>query len=324
MSHSSSVAVARSRGLSQVIAPLIAASALLVAVCASFGVLPHGPRGSTILPLVVVIILAFSTVATHLLDQARGRRADWTHTWQRLRELLIDWGPLIGALIVYDNYHDLTARFAPTTLDGVLGALDRRVFGVMPSVWLTRFYHPLVTELMTVCYASLFLVPLFLLTRLSIRNDRARFREVAVSLLLTYSIGLIGYLTIPAIGPRYAFDTSFTEPLVGIWLTVPAAHMWRSLQAIDRDCFPSLHVALSAVSLVYLWRYRAWAGGRVIVAVSAPIIVGLWISTLYLRYHYGVDVLAGFALAGVVTWVAPRLSNPAAEVSRTTSQRRRF
>jgi len=301
-----------SRGLQQVLAPLIAASALLVAVCASFGVLPHGPRGSTILPLVVVAILAFSTVTVHVLAQLRGGTADWTRAWRRLGELLIDWGPLIGALIVYDNYHDLTARFAPTTLDGVLGAVDRRLFGAMPAVWLTRFYHPLLTELMTVCYASLFVFPLFLLTRLSIRHDRARFREVAVALLLTYSIGLIGYLTIPAIGPRYAFESSFDAPLVGLWLTTPAAHMWRSLQAIDRDCFPSLHVALSTVSLVYLWRFRAWRGGRVILAVSTPVIVGLWISTLYLRYHYGVDVLAGFALAAVVTWVAPRLTSSVA------------
>jgi len=286
---------------------------LLVAVSASLGVLPHGPRGSTILPLLVVGILAFSTVTSHVVAWLRGRTLA-ARPWRRLAELLVDWGPLVGALIVYDNYHDLTAHFSPITVDETLAALDERLFGVMPAVWLVKIYHPVLTELMSVCYASLFLFPLFILTRLSVRGDRAQFREVAVALLLTYSIGLIGYLTVPAIGPRYAFAPRFDAPLTGLWFTPLAAQAWRSMQAIDRDCFPSLHVALSTVSLVYLWRLRNWRHGRAILAVSTPIIVGLWLSTLYLRYHYAVDVLAGFALAALVVWVAPRLSRP-----RTTS-----
>jgi len=46
---------------------------------------------------------------------------------------------------------------------------------------------------------------------------------------------------------------------------------------------------------------------RVWFAILLPFVVGLWASTVYLRHHYVVDLLAGWALVPVALWVAPRL-----------------
>jgi membrane-associated phospholipid phosphatase len=59
------------------------------------------------------------------------------------------------------------------------------------------------------------------------------------------------------------------------------------------DAFPSLHCAVTAFTLLFdrvhaPRRFRLWL---------LPII-GLWIATIYLRYHYLTDVIAGMALAG--------------------------
>ena len=70
----------------------------------------------------------------------------------------------------------------------------------------------------------------------------------------------------------------------------------------SRAAFPSLHAAVSLVALVYAWRYAApWFW------VLLPFVLGLWVSTIYLRHHYVVDLLAGWALAPVAVWLAPRL-----------------
>ena len=70
----------------------------------------------------------------------------------------------------------------------------------------------------------------------------------------------------------------------------------------SRAAFPSLHAAVSLVALVYAWRYvRAWFW------VLLPFVLGLWVSTIYLRHHYVVDLLAGWLLAPVAVAVAPRL-----------------
>jgi membrane-associated phospholipid phosphatase len=34
--------------------------------------------------------------------------------------------------------------------------------------------------------------------------------------------------------------------------------------------------------------------------------VGLWVSTIYLRYHYAVDLVCGFGLAALALWLSNR------------------
>jgi membrane-associated phospholipid phosphatase len=63
-----------------------------------------------------------------------------------------------------------------------------------------------------------------------------------------------------------------------------------------------LHAAVSLLALFYAWRYvRFWFW------VLLPFVLGLWVSTIYLRHHYVVDLFAGWLLAPVAAWVAPRL-----------------
>jgi membrane-associated phospholipid phosphatase len=70
----------------------------------------------------------------------------------------------------------------------------------------------------------------------------------------------------------------------------------------SRAAFPSLHAAVSLVAMIYAWRFlRPWFW------ILLPFCLGLWISTIYLRHHFVVDLLAGWALAPLAVWVAPRL-----------------
>ena len=38
---------------------------------------------------------------------------------------------------------------------------------------------------------------------------------------------------------------------------------------------------------------------RTLLIIVAPLIIGNWISTIYLRYHYAIDDVAGFAVAAI-------------------------
>ena len=59
---------------------------------------------------------------------------------------------------------------------------------------------------------------------------------------------------------------------------------------------------MSLLALFYAWRYvRFWFW------VLLPFALGLWVSTIYLRHHYVVDLFAGWLLAPVAARVAPRL-----------------
>ena len=69
---------------------------------------------------------------------------------------------------------------------------------------------------------------------------------------------------------------------------------WRSLQAVTYDAFPSMHTAISTLAVVHAYRLRL----RMWIAML-PIVVLLQLATLYLRQHYFVDLVAGWAVAGI-------------------------
>jgi membrane-associated phospholipid phosphatase len=61
---------------------------------------------------------------------------------------------------------------------------------------------------------------------------------------------------------------------------------------------------VSLLALVYAWRYvRVWFW------ILLPFVLGLWVSTIYLRHHYLVDLIAGFLLVPIAAWLAPWLDS---------------
>lgn len=281
------------RRLSHLVGPdllfLSAFAALLLAVSRALGTPLRFIHGSTWLP----------TAGAALFLVAARRR-------ERVLAVARDWFPLVLCIVVYDNFHDLTRLLRPDTVDDALHALDQRLLGVEPALWLQRVTRPWLTELMSLAYALLFVFPTVILVGLYRRGERRRFSEFALALVLAYCLGLVGFMAVPAVGPRYTLR--FEVPLAGYVFTEPARQAWNSLEAFDRDCFPSLHTALSTLALIYFWRLRRrWPRARTLFFVTLPAIVLLWASTLYLRYHYAVDVLAGWALASGCAFLAPRI-----------------
>ena len=138
------------------------------------------------------------------------------------------------------------------------------------------------------------------------KGDIIKFRELSLAFEICVIIGFIGYVIVPAVGPRYFLNNEYTISLNG-YITEIGIKAWNSIESVKRDCFPSLHTAMSAISLVYFYRFRNfYRGGKVVFLISIPLIVSLWISTVYLRYHWVVDVFAGWILAIICVTLSPR------------------
>jgi membrane-associated phospholipid phosphatase len=67
--------------------------------------------------------------------------------------------------------------------------------------------------------------------------------------------------------------------------------------------FPSSHVAGSVVAVVFA--FRGWKPLGWILLVPT---VGIFFAVTYLQIHYGIDALAGLAVAGLMSVIAPRLA----------------
>jgi membrane-associated phospholipid phosphatase len=228
------------------------------------------------------------------------RRFPGSSAVSALRETL----PLFACFLIYTNLHDTIGFVNPHDVHHRLAALDARIFGVQPCVWAERFISPGVTELMQFLYLNFFWIAPSTSVVLLAQRRHAAFRAATTGLIACFFIGYALYVAFPAAPPRLVLVAEFTKNLRGypVGFSSLSAEAFSLLPTDSRAAFPSLHTAASTVALVYAWRYlRPWF------FVLLPFVVGLWVSTIYLRHHYFVDLVAGWALAPVAVWVAPRI-----------------
>jgi membrane-associated phospholipid phosphatase len=218
-------------------------------------------------------------------------------------ETLRDFLPFVAIVLLYETLHDLTPILRPHTVDEALAAIDRHLFGRDLAVWMTGFASPWLTRVMVFCYASYFFAPPLLGGLIYLAAQRAVFRRLMLGLSLTTLLGFLGYLAVPAVGPYIHQAARFAGRLPGA-----TAGTHYVISAIDagkgaaRDCFPSLHTAHTTVVLLAAAAFR-----RRLFWLYLPIALGLYVSTIYLRMHYFIDIVAGFAVALAAWWLAPRV-----------------
>jgi membrane-associated phospholipid phosphatase len=212
------------------------------------------------------------------------------------------WYPLPYVAACYKEMSLLIPPIRGGGVDRQLAAIDYRIWGAHPTVWLERIQGPLLTEILQVLY-SLF-VPVVMLVAFWIWKRRwyPEFRQYAFLIALGFLVSYVGYLLVPARGPRFLLAGLQHTELRGLWLYQFLRVGLDRLESAHYDCFPSGHTELTAL---------AWWGSRQIsrrlgytyFAYTGSIIF----ATVYLRYHYTIDVLAGALVAVILMFAAPLL-----------------
>jgi len=210
---------------------------------------------------------------------------------------------VITVFIIFNTLGALIASTHATTYDAFLIAVDHAIFGVHPTVWLERLISPALSALLQFAYISYYFIPLSLGVVLIARGRFGEFEEVLFGILLCFYLSYVGYLLVPAIGPRFTLSHLQSGDLKGYPFIETIQDMLNGLEKNKTDAFPSGHTAVSLMSLYYAWEKQE----KKLFAVLIPVITGLIISTVYLRYHYVIDVIAGMALTGVSIALAPVL-----------------
>jgi membrane-associated phospholipid phosphatase len=217
-----------------------------------------------------------------------------------LRDVL----PFLLSILVYTNLHDTIGFVNPHDVHHELVALDKVLFGVEPTVWAERFITPARTEWMQFFYANFFwLAPSASLILLA-RGRFAAFRATTLAVMTCFYLGYVLYVLLPAAPPRLVLASEYSKNLYGYpqFFSKLNAEAFSLLPVDSRAAFPSLHTAVSLVMLASAWRFlRGWF------YLSLPLCALLWVSTIYLRHHYAVDLVAGAALAALALLLAPRI-----------------
>jgi membrane-associated phospholipid phosphatase len=185
--------------------------------------------------------------------------------------------------------------------DPAILSLEHAIFGFQPTVWLQQFVNPALTEWMM--FAYVIYVPIYpvLGAIIYFRYGREHLEDYLLTLALTNLACDLGFILYPVAGPLHVIREQFTVPLRGGWFTAVAEYIRQNIHAIG-GTIPSPHCAIATVMWVMAWRYQRWLS-----YVLAPIIVTLYASTVYGRFHYISDTVIGIATALAVLWLVPHM-----------------
>lgn len=209
---------------------------------------------------------------------------------------------MVGLPIVFSAMAWLLPCVHPEPYEFLFLAIDRAWCGGDPAVLVKDWLPPVVVEVLQGTYACFYLVPIVAALATLRRSGGAAFDRAVLLLVSGFLASYVGYLLVPTLGPKVVL--AYEEPVRGLWFTSGLRNAIDAGEANPWDCFPSGHTWLTLTSLLVVWRWhRRWFW-----LLLLPCLV-LIASTVLLRYHWIVDVVAGAVLA----WPFARLCDHLAD-----------
>ena len=204
---------------------------------------------------------------------------------------LRDWYPAMVFPVFYKEVEVLATAFGNWGLTEPLQRLEVGLFSGHPSLYLSeRLDSILLSEYVHFCYFAFVLLFPVIGGIWYFTGKRAAFRELLFLISVTFAVSYLFYALFPVDSPFYLAAPP-GKPLSGHFF-YELVHFVSSRGGARGGAFPSSHVSISTVVLLVTWRHKPrW------LVWLLPIYAGLVFATVYGRFHYVVDVFAGWALA---------------------------
>jgi membrane-associated phospholipid phosphatase len=259
-------------------------------------------------PLWKAVTLAHcaGVVLTHLLIQA------WAaNPRNRVLDFLRHFYPVIFYTWFFCETGSLNRMFFSSYLDPLLIQVEQSLFHCQPGLLLMdHLPYVWLSELLYASYFSYYVMIAGVGIALYVRNRRQFFHYVSVISFVFYAC-YTTYIFVPVIGPRLFFGEmeGYRLPPELLALADGRPHpvsiqngpMFHIMGWIYDNfetpgaAFPSSHVALSLATVVFSFLYLPrvkW--------IHLTFACLLCVSTVYCRYHYGIDVIAGVLTAAAL------------------------
>lgn len=244
----------------------------------------------------ILVLMNFLTIAFvfYISDLDSRKCSKWiknAHFWY-------------AAPLIFLSFKELYLMVHPIRMqdyDSLLMMVDKKIFGFYPTQELLKISSPFLTEIFQIAYSTFFFLPIILGINLMAKKRTREFEFAFFCIVLGFFLSYIGYLLVPAIGPRFTLHNyaKLDQELPGLWLTQFLRNFLNAGEGlsptavhpelfVQRDVFPSGHTQMTLISMYLSLKFKVKSGYFII-----PTGILLIFATVYLRYHYVVDLIGG-------------------------------
>jgi membrane-associated phospholipid phosphatase len=202
------------------------------------------------------------------------------------------WYPLVFFILLYEETRNLIHMIFPQPFDPLVNQLELGLFGVYPTVWMQKFVCSGLNEYLMFSYSFYYFLLVVLGLGLFFSRKVREFDDLLFTSAVAYYLSYLGFIVFPVEGPRFALAGSHQVAINGGFFTSLAQGLI-DMAGIQGAAMPSSHVAVALVVLVYARRHH-----RLLYWVLSPLVVSLFVATVYGRFHYVSDVAAGILVGG--------------------------
>jgi hypothetical protein len=262
--------------------------------------------------LVVLLYGGFRYAADRVLRRNnRALRRDRGDGWRSAGTIATSLGLLLASSWTYS--HVKVGVLCRESVDDWLRRIDRTIFLGCDSWQVARAVVPSAAgSVLHVVYMLFLPVVMAGVFWLSLQREIDRARKLTMCVILGYHIGVLAYFVFPSYGPTFLYETARCDLVSPSASRIQAlllsatqemhsqreratVHAWRYIAA-----FPSLHFSHVLMLCWYLRKDRWDLGCSVGFSVLTAI------STVYLGWHYAVDLLGGVGIAAVCITIVER------------------
>ncbi|MCJ7458559.1 MAG: phosphatase PAP2 family protein [candidate division Zixibacteria bacterium] len=211
------------------------------------------------------------------------------------------WYPIFLFTFLYEETRYLVHLIFPGFFDSWINYLELAILGNYPTIFLERFSFPILNEYFLMAYFSYYFILPILGIALYFRGKLKEFDSLVLASAISFYISYLGFIFFPVEGPRCALASLHQTPIKG-FIFAPLAQWVVKVAGLHGGCMPSSHVAVTMVVFVFAYKYT-----RRLFYFLGPLILSLFIGTIWGRFHYISDVIAGILVGIFSLYLAKRI-----------------
>ncbi len=254
-----------------------------------------------------IVVVALVAAIAKWNGSSKSKFSKFVHYWYP--------APLI--FVTFKELYMMIKPIRQVDYDYLLIQVDRWIFGTDPTVVLHKIAFPALTEFLQIVYATFYFLPMVLAISFYFDKKYLETDYAIFAVIYGFFVSYVGYFFLPAIGPRFTlhnfaltnqelpgiFITNFLREVINSGESIPNGTLNPQL-LVQRDVFPSGHTMMTAIVMYLSVKFKSKARWFLVACGSLLIF-----STVYLRYHYVIDVLGGLSCMVFSLWSGKKLFN---------------